>query len=159
MFSVYSSVPVSKTVLYIHSHSFAGDQENMTLSESDTVKLSCVSSGAFPAANISWFKDIDSPNDTNDDIQIENAVTFTEGGVFKALKTASSILFYTVDRHDNGIRIYCEASNGVGSAVQSSFTPLINILCRYTLHTTLSNFFHSKVDGKIIILYVVFIIV
>lgn len=102
---------------------------DITVKEGNSVELHCVTSEAFPAANVTWYKDNASPGDTADDSAIPETESTQMIRDSNGMKVTTSNLTYQAQRRDNGMRIYCKASNIDGNGVFSRRKPMFDVKC------------------------------
>ena len=89
----------------------------------------CETSG-IPAASVRWFKDQQTTN-TSDDEEITSFASI-KSNTINGVITVTSTLRFAPDIDDNGINIYCTATNSANIEISSETTQL-NVLCRYFL--------------------------
>lgn len=118
--------PVTRVTLTVNSYTSV-----ITVNESNSIQLQCVTTEALPVAYITWYKDNGTPSDTADDTVIPDSGS-SHLNTSGTLVTTSNLTFFA-NRADNGVKIYCTASNGQGNVVVSDVKPLLDIACTLLL--------------------------
>ncbi|XP_052804200.1 uncharacterized protein LOC128234181 isoform X2 [Mya arenaria] len=112
----------------IASVSISPHQNNpMTINEGEVLQLTCETSYGLPAANISWYLDNNTDSVYVDD-RILNASKQEVNETVDRTKSVKSTLTHTVSREEDGMGVYCNASNGKYIRVSST---AINLNIQY----------------------------
>ncbi|XP_052803504.1 uncharacterized protein LOC128233726 isoform X3 [Mya arenaria] len=95
----------------IASVSISPQQNNsVTINEGDVLQLTCETSNGLPAANISWYLE-NKTDRVNVDDRILNASKREVNENVDRTKSVQSTLTHTVTREEDGMDVYCNASN------------------------------------------------
>ncbi|XP_052804010.1 uncharacterized protein LOC128234066 isoform X2 [Mya arenaria] len=110
--SIDVRVPIANVII-------SSEQTNsMTVKEDDVLKLTCEASNSLPAANISWYLDNKTHSVHADDRLLNASKTEDIRNVDRTISVKST-LTHTVSREENGMVVYCNASNGENHKVSS----------------------------------------
>ncbi|XP_052803752.1 hemicentin-1-like isoform X2 [Mya arenaria] len=104
--------------------------ENITelidIQEGELVKLTCESTFGNPAANITWYLDNKTPNVNDDDTLISSETQITVSANIDRTYNTSSFLMFNPSRNEDGMSVYCNASN-MDSKKTSSRKLILNV--------------------------------
>ncbi|XP_052805768.1 hemicentin-1-like isoform X2 [Mya arenaria] len=109
-------------------------QAKIDTQEGDLVNLTCESYFSIPAANISWFLDNKTPAVYGDDKPISSAIKTTVSENTDRTYTTKSVLIFNPHKNEDGMSLYCNASN-LDSRIATSRKLLLNV--RYKPDTTI----------------------
>ncbi|XP_052806549.1 hemicentin-2-like [Mya arenaria] len=97
------------------------------VNEALTAEFVCTTTFGLPQASVRWYKDNNNPGYTEDDSEISTSISvdYLNNSEVETIATTST-LSYTANRVDNGMAVYCNASNG-GEDFTSSIKPILNV--------------------------------
>ncbi|XP_052803219.1 hemicentin-1-like [Mya arenaria] len=129
------TVPIQKATIQ-------SDVQNVTINDTKQLSLICEAPNGIPVANISWFLDKQTPNQSTDDTDITEFSSVTIWSKNDGTKTAESTLSFNVSAEHNGMTLFCTANNTAEVNVFSRRIHL-NIIYNPDKHVLVSNQTHD----------------